>query len=358
MIDFLVIGGGIAGLSGAAHLSALGQVMVLEREAALGMHSSGRSAALYEPGYGGAGVTALTDASGEYFHETQGGYLTPRGALMVATTDQRAGFEADLSDLRLDPIPVAEACDRVAILDPGAVAYAAWRADVWDIDTNRLMQDYARTLRQAGGQIVTQAPVTAITRDSAGWVVQTPGDTYHARQIVNAAGAWADAVAAMAGLRPIGLTPHRRSMARLPAPGGHDVRDWPVLMGPEDSWYAKPDAGKWLVSPSEEDPIAPCDAWADDMVLAEGLARYEAMVTTQVTRVETNWAGLRSFVADREPVLGPDPHQSDFIWCAGQGGYGFQSAPAAARLLADLVSGAPTDLPAASVRVLSAERFL
>jgi D-arginine dehydrogenase len=166
-----------------------------------------------------------------------------------------------------------------------------------------------------------------------------------------------DDVAWMAGVQPLGFTPLRRSMARIPAPGGHDVTHWPMLFGPGEDWYAKPDAGALIVSPAEEHPMAPHDAFADDMVLAEGLARYEAMVTEPVTRLLSNWAGLRTFSPDRVLVIGRDVRRPDFIWCAGQGGYGFQTAAAASRLLADLVAGRAPELDAGLVAQLSPARF-
>lgn len=355
MIDFLIIGGGIAGLSAAASLSELGHVLVLEAEDAPGYHASGRSAALFEASYGLPSTVALNMASKDYHQSFNGGYLTPRGLLAVAGPDQKDIFDNDVADLSLEPISVPDAITRLPILNPETVGFAAYHAAAWDIDTDRLLQDYARTLRAAGGVVTTKSQVTAIDHDD-GWVVEAD-QTYRARHLVNAAGAWADQIAAMAGVAPIGLTPCRRSMARLPAPGGHDVRDWPMVLGPGESWYAKPDAGKLLVSPAEEDPVQPHDAYADDMVLAEGLARYEAMVTEPITRVETSWAGLRSFAPDRALVLGPDPQQPDFIWCAGQGGYGFQTAPGASRLLTDLVAGRPPEIDAATVAALRPDRL-
>ena len=137
----------------------------------------------------------------------------------------------------------------------------------------------------------------------------------------------------------LGIQPFRRSVARLPAPGGHDVSKWPMLLSATETWYAKPDAGKWLVSPADADPVAPMDAWADDMVLAEGLARYQEFVTEEVTRIEGNWAGLRSFAPDRTPVVGFDPVAKGFFWLAGQGGYGVQTSPALSVLAAELLAG-------------------
>lgn len=357
MDDFLVIGGGIAGISAAARLSAHGRVTVLEAEEALGYHTSGRSAALYEPSYGSASTLVLTRASGAYHRDTNGGYLTPRGLLAVAKAQDADVFQRDLDELNLQQISVAQACEMIPILNPDTVAFAGYHEQAWDIDTDRLIQDFARTVRANGGQVLTRMQVRAIRQTDTGWEVDVADQVFAARQLVNAAGAWADEIAEMSGVAPMGIVPHRRSMARLPAPGGHDVTGWPALMGPGETWYAKPDAGKLLVSPAEEDPTHAHDAYADDMVLAEGLARYEEMVTTPVTRVETNWAGLRSFAPGRALVLGPDPDRPDFIWCAAQGGYGFQTAPAASQLVCDLVTGAVPEVDAATIAALRPERL-
>ncbi|MCA0929203.1 NAD(P)/FAD-dependent oxidoreductase [Ruegeria profundi] len=355
MIDFLVIGGGIAGLSAGARLSARGRVTVLEAEDAIGYHASGRSAALFEQSYGPPSVVALNSASAAYLHDENGGYLTPRGILLVGRKEQQAAFEADAAALNMRAISAADAIDRVPILDSDKLAYAAVSQSAFDIDTDRLMQDFIRTIRANGGAVLTKARVTSIRKEKH-WIVEA-GDVYDARKLVNAAGPWVDEVAALAGIKPIGITPKRRSMARLPAPGGHDIRGWPMLFGVGEAWYAKPDAGKLLVSPSEAEPVPPQDAYADDMVLAEGLARYEEMVTEPVTRVEANWAGLRSFAPDGTLVLGPDPADPSFIWSAGQGGYGFQTSPAASQLVADLATGMTPDLDTETTAALSPERL-
>lgn len=355
MIDFLVIGGGIAGLSAAARLSEHGAVTVLEMEDALGYHASGRSAALFEPNYGLPSVVALSLASAEYHQHANGGYLSPRGLMLVARSDQQSLFEADVAELALSEIALQDAFARVPILNSDTVAFAAHSDNAQDIDTDRLLQDFAKVVRANGGQVLTKSKVSAISREGH-WRV-TAGEIFEARNIVNAAGPWVDEIAAMAGVAPIGITPCRRSMARLPAPGDHDLSAWPMMMGVGETWYAKPDAGKLLVSPAEADPVAPHDAYADDMVLAEGLARYEEMVNTPVTRLETNWAGLRSFAPDKTLVLGPDPEIPEFIWCAAQGGYGFQTAPAASQLVADLVTGAQPTIDADVVTQLRPERL-
>src|SRR5690606_4070299 len=188
--------------------------------------------------------------------------------------------------------------------------------------------------------------------------VTWPGGEARGRILINAAGAWVDEIAAMAGLARIGFTPLRRSMARIPAPSHLDVARWPMIFGPAEAWYMKPDAGALIVSPAEEDPVAtPHDAWADDMVLAEGLARYEDCVTEPVTRLLASWAGLRTFSPDRQPVIGFAPEHPGFFWLAGQGGYGFQTCPAASRLAADLILEREPELAPELVAALAPGRF-
>jgi D-arginine dehydrogenase len=355
--DFIVVGGGMAGTSAGARLSQLGSVLLLEAEPSLGYHASGRSAALFETYYGLETTVALNIASREYHETDQGGVLSPRGLLFVGSADQTEIFAKDVVKMHLDRITVAEACKLVPILNPGHVAHAAYHEDAWDIDTDLLLQGFARQIRANGGIIKMGQRVDQIARDGALWRV-TAGQDFEGRTLVNAAGAWADLIAVQAGITPLGLTPLRRSIARLPAPGGHDVSRWPMLIGAGESWYAKADAGGWLVSPAEEDPVTePHDAWADDMVLAEGIERYQPFVTEDVTRVTSSWAGLRTFSPDRSLVLGPDLAQPNFIWCAGQGGYGIQTSPAASQLIADLVAGRPPALKHATVKALSPRRF-
>tara|TARA_R110000787_G_scaffold90588_1_gene191152 strand:+ start:396 stop:1469 length:1074 start_codon:yes stop_codon:yes gene_type:complete len=352
--DIIIIGGGIAGLSAAARLSADATVTVLEMESATGYHASGRSAALIDENYGAPSVQALNRASMAHFRE--GGYLTPRGLMIVAKAEEEASFLADVAHLGVDRITPREAREMVPVLDEATLAFAGYHAEAYDIDTGRLMQDFIRTLRANGGQIITDAVVTGIQQQSSGWQVRA-GDTYTAGTLVNAAGAWADLVAGLAGVTPLGIIPHRRSMARIAAPGGYDVSRWPMFFGINESWYAKPDAGALLVSPAEEVATHPHDAFADDMTLAEGLDRYQQMVTAPVTRPLATWAGLRSFARDRTLVLGRDPAVTDFVWCAGQGGYGFQTSPAASALVADLVTGRAPALDADTVAALSPARF-
>lgn len=356
MTDFLVIGGGIAGLSAGAQLSAFGKVLLLEAEDHLGYHTSGRSAALYEQSYGKPATVALNIASRGFLERQGGGFLSPRGLLLAGSAATAEQFSADLHDMNLTQISQAEALELCPLLDPAVIDRAGWHEATWDIDTDRLLQFFAKKIRQ-NGQIISGARVSAISRSAGKWHVQTKVGAYEGALLINAAGAWADQVAQMAGIEPLGLTPFRRSMARIPAPGGQNIANWPIVFGPGEAWYFKPDAGALIVSPAEEDPMEPHDAWADDMVIAEGLARYEAHVRYPVTRLLASWAGLRTFAPDRQLVLGPDPSEPSFIWSAGQGGYGFQTAPAAGQLVADLATGQQSQLPPEVVDALRPDRL-
>lgn len=357
MTDILIIGGGIAGLSAAAALSGHAKVTLLEAEPQLGFHASGRSAAIYLSEYGNGMVRALNHASKPELDSIDGGVLTKRGMLLLARPDERQDFLDEKQPFEMDEISMQEARGMVPILHPVNTAYAAYRDDVYDLDTDRLLQYYTKTARRNGADIVTSGRVSGISKTSKRWEVLAGKTNYNADILVNASGAWVDEIARLAGISPLGFQPYRRSMARIPAPGGHDVSAWPFLDAVNERWYGKPDAGSWIVSPFDEHPMDPHDAWADDMVLAEGLERYSEMVTEPVTRLQSSWAGLRTFAPDHALVIGPDAADPSFYWLAGQGGYGFQTAPAASRLLADLVLGRVSELGVDVVASLGPERF-
>lgn len=359
--DIIIIGGGVGGLTLGAALAPEMRVLVLEAEAAVGYHASGRSAALYEPGFGAPAVCELTAASGAWYW--QSGLLTRRSVMLVGRRQDGAVFAADAAAMQLEPITLEQALALVPILDPAVVGFAALRDNTADIDTDRLLQDSLRATRAAGGVVRLGARVVAIDRQAGAWrlrlaaTADDPAPVVTAPLLVNAAGAWAGPVAALAGVAAPVLQPFRRSMARIAAPAAQDVGGWPMLLGAGDAWYAKPDAGALIVSPAEEHPMAPHDAWADDMVLAEGLARYQECVTAPIERMLANWAGLRTFAPDRVLMIGPDPVVPGFFWQAGQGGYGFQTAPAAARLGADRILGRVPDLAPGLVAALDPGRF-
>ncbi|MBT0959375.1 FAD-binding oxidoreductase [Alphaproteobacteria bacterium KMM 3653] len=355
MFDFLIIGAGIAGASAAAELAPHGSTLIVEAEDAPGYHATGRSAAMFLENYGNAVVCALNSASAPSHHDM--GILSKRAFLLLGTEGQDSAFAAEAEGFDAKEISIPEAQRLLPILNPETATRAALYSDAFDLDTDLMLQTYLRRAKAAGAQLVTKARITAITRKQGLWHVTAGDQTWQAAKIINAAGAWADTVAQIAGIAPLGIQPLRRSMARLAAPGGHDVSNWPFVDALGESWYAKPDAGGLIVSPSEEEPMPPQDAWADDMVIAEALYRYSAYVTEEPTRPLATWAGLRSFAPDRALVIGPDGAEPDFIWCAGQGGYGFQTAPAAARLTADLTLARAPLLGPETVAALNPARF-
>lgn len=359
--DILVIGGGIAGISAAARLAPNARVIVLEAEPVIGHHSTGRSAAIFIRNYGNATLRALNAASAPFLANPEGiadsSLLSPRGEMLVAKEEDLPKFEAylDGSD-GLERLSQQQALELVPILRGEAIAAAAIEWDAQDIDVDRMLQGFARRLKALGGRIVNDAPVTAIVRRDGLWTVTTPAGEFSAPILINAAGGWADHVAQLAGLRSVGLLPLRRSAALIPAPDGHDINRWPLFANAGDQWYAKPEAGKLMISPADEDPVEPHDVWADDMVIAEGLYRFEQAVTIPVTRVEHSWAGMRTFAPDRTPVVGFAPEADGFFWLAGQGGYGMQTAPALSALVADLCLGRVSALAPAVVDALSPGR--
>ena len=353
--DVLVIGGGIAGISAAARLAPDAKVIVLERENAIGTHSTGRSAATFILNYGNATLRALNAASEAFLIEQE--VLSKRGQLELATEAQFDDLDAYIAECDgIERLTVAESLALVPVLKPDQFAAGAYEPDAQDLDVDRLLQGYVRTFKQAGGEIVTSAHVTSIKRVGNLWSLETSAGAFETPTVVNAAGAWADEVAALAGVRRVGLVPNRRSVAILPAPEAYDVMAWPLVGSLDETWYAKPQSGKLLVSPADEDPVPPMDAWPDDMVLAEGLDRFEKAMNYSVTRVERSWAGLRSFVADGTPVAGFAPDAEGFFWLAGQGGYGIQTSPALSQFAADGVLGQSSALPAEIIAKLSPGR--
>ncbi len=360
--DIIVIGGGIAGISAAAMLADGARVVVIEAEPQLGYHSTGRSAAIFIRNYGNAVLRALNAASAPVLQAPDGisdrSLLSDRGEMLIAGEEDLAALEEYADGATgLERLTPAQAVALVPILRPERIAGAIIEWDAQDIDVDRMLQGYARLLRDRGGQTVTGAAVTDIARADGCWQITTAKGAWTAPIVVNAAGAWADTIAKLAGLAPVGLTPMRRSAVLLNAPEGYQIDHWPLFASAAESWYAKPDAGRLLVSPADEDPVEPHDAWPDDMVLAEGLHRFEQAVTIPVTRPTHSWAGLRSFTGDRTPVVGFDPSATGFFWLAGQGGYGVQTAPVLAAICAALCLGHKIPVTQPILDALSPDRF-
>lgn len=345
--DFLIIGGGIAGASAAYELAAQGSVLLLEREDTTGYHATGRSAALFTRNFGGDVVRQVNATSASFFRSPPEGFaptplLTPRGCLTVAHKEGASALDALLAlsepgeeIIEIDP---DAACAMVPFLRADHVSRAVFEANVTDIDVATLLLSYLKCAKARGAMVLTKEAVTALHRTKDIWTVQTAQNSFTATTVINAAGAWADEVGMMAGARPIGLVPKRRTGIILKAPPGIDCAALPVVDFAGSDAYLKPDAGQLMASPGDATPMAPHDAWADDMEVAVLADWIERETTIKIHKIEHSWAGLRSFVQDEAPVVGYDTDVPRFFWLAGQGGYGIMMAPALAMLTAELIS--------------------
>ena len=347
----VVIGAGMAGASIAAELAAHAQVTLLEMESQPGYHTTGRSAALYAASYGSPAVRAITRASRAFFDAPDAGFvetplLQPRGAMFIARADQHAALQALQAELADEPavvpLDVADALRQCVLLRSDYMAGALLDRSAMDIDVHALHQGYLKQLKARGGEAVMRAEVRALGRADGLWRVDTRAGHWAADVVVNAAGAWADVVGEMAGASPIGLVPKRRTAMTVPVPDGLDVHASPAVIDCEEQFYLRPEAGKLLISPADETPSPPCDAQPEELDMAIAVDRIETAFELQVRRIDSKWAGLRSFVADKSPVVGFDPEVPAFFWFAGQGGYGIQMAPALARIGAAWALGQDT----------------
>jgi D-arginine dehydrogenase len=349
--DVLVIGSGIAAASVGCWLAPHARVTLLERESQPGYHSTGRSAALFLASYGTEQVRALTRASRAFFDHPPEGFadapiLSPRGALFVATPEQAGLLDEHIALLRgMSPqsrrLGRDETVALVPVLRPERVLGSAFEPDASDIDVHALHQGYLRGLRRHGGTLVCDAEAVHIERSAGQWLVQAGGCEYRAPLLVNAAGAWCDEVARLAGVPTIGLQPKRRSAFVFAPPPGIDVTRWPSVVGADESWYFKPDAGWLLGSPANADPVPPQDVQPEELDIALGIHRIETHTTLQIRRPQRTWAGLRSFVADGDLVGGFDVQVPGFFWIAAQGGYGIQTSAAMGQACAALLRGEP-----------------
>jgi D-arginine dehydrogenase len=370
--DIIIIGAGIAGASLGYELSAHCSVAVLERESVGGMHSTGRSAALFFYPYGTATMSRFALASLPFLKQPPEGFtdvplLHPRGTIWLAREEQAAAFQAlsaqfEAMDNPLEPLDCGEAIANYPILDP---AYASGSMgldrNAFDIDVHALHSAYLRGFRARGGTFLTDAEALSLQRADNCWTVNTPGGQFTAAHIVNAAGAWADQVALLAGATPASLMVTRRTMVMLP-PLDIDMTDWPCFIDVAEQFYFKPEGRTLLVSPADETETEAGDVQPDELDVAITIDRLESATTLRVRSIGQRWAGLRTFAADHDPVIGWDPDVAGFFWLAGQGGAGIMTSPAIARFAASLVTGGalPDDIAGLGIRAdaVSPGRFI
>lgn len=348
--DFLIVGGGIAGVSAAARLAPHGRTVLLEAESSFGYHSSGRSATYYHFGIGKSVVRGMTAFSRAHFEAptASGAALSRRSpALFIAPPEMLAGLDALEAEMRpysdgLERLDADAVRDMVPVLRCGGDGIVAAVLDqtACRLDSEVLQQDYRAATKRAGGQSITGARVAAISRDGANWVATTAaGDRFSARVLINAAGAWCDEVARLAGVAPLGLRPLRRTIIVFDAPPDQQIGDWPFIKTAIDDFYMLPESGRLLACPVDEVPSEPTDAQPEEYDIALAAAKTEHYTSLAVRRISHSWAGLRTFTHDRIPVAGFAPDAAGFFWLAGQGGYGLQTAPAMAAATESLITG-------------------
>lgn len=345
--DIVIIGAGIAGASLAAQVAPHARVLMLEAEDQPGYHATGRSAAFWSETYGGPDIQPLSRASHPFLSAPtpeMGGesFLSPRGELFIATREDRGVLDRFVAEFAAAGVKLTQA-------DPAAHCPGLrpeWTEGLWDptcsdIDVARLHAAYLAAARRAGADLVCGAAVAAANRDGD-WRIETGAGRFEGEVLVNAAGAWADPVATLAGVPAIGMTPLRRTMVQLrvdpPATSA-----LPLVHDARDRFYFKPEAGRLWLSPHDETPSDPCDAAPEELDVAIAIDKLQSAVDWRIEAVERKWAGLRSFAPDRKPVYGFDPAIPGFFWCAGQGGFGIQTSPAASMLAASMLLGVAPD---------------
>lgn len=368
-VDFVVVGGGIAGASAGYELAGRGSVVLLEQEQTTGYHTTGRSAALYTESYETGPVRALTMASRSFFEDPPAGItetplLSPLPVLFIARDDQLALLD-ELVDaaghlVRLERIDRDGLQDVCPALRSDQIAGGLLEHGSMEIDVHALHQGFLTGMRSRGGQVLTGTPASTIERDGDGWTVTAGGLVIKTPVVVDAAGAWCDDVAALAGIDPMGLQPYRRTAFTF-APGEHDITTWPMVVDADEDFYFKPERTQLMGSLAEETPMPPHDVRPEEIDVALAIERITTAASLDITHVARTWAGLRTFARDRLPVVGFEPDSPGFFWLGGQGGYGIMTAPALGRAAAGLICDAtiPQDLRdrGVSAAVMSPERF-
>lgn len=347
--DVIVIGAGMAGASVAYFLAPHARVVVLEREQHAGVHSTGRSAALFSETYGSAQVRALSRATRPFLERPPEGFaqhpiLSARGTVIIGNSEQADAVQAMYEEMAPlgDGVRMVDGAwlrNRVPVLRPEAAEIGLFEPGSADIDVNELHQGFLRALRARGGKLRVNVAIRSIERGPGHWFVDAGDESFRAPLLVNAAGAWVDEVAALAGIAPIGIQPRRRSAFLFQPPSDVDTTHWPFVMDVEETFYFKPDAGLLMGCPANADPVSPHDVQPEELDIAMGIHRIEEATTMTIRRPTRTWAGLRSFVADGDLVGGFAPGSNDFFWVAAQGGYGIQTSAAMGEACANLILG-------------------
>jgi len=356
MIDFLILGAGMAGASAGFFLAEHGSVVLLEKEDAPGYHSTGRSAALFTENYGSPTIRALSVGTRPFLESPPAGFaehplLGPRGVMLLAAPEHEDRFAAELADgkktaAELREVSPAEALEICPALRPGWFTRAMYEPTAMDMDVHAIHQGFLRGFKAKGGRLVNGAEPRSLTRENGSWRAMTAAGDFAAKVVIDAGGAWADEIARMAGVKPVGLVPKRRTAFTFDAPEGMSIASWPLTGDLGETFYFKPEAGRVFASPADETPSPPCDIQPEELDVAMAAARVEETTVLPIRRIVRKWAGLRSFVSDKTPVVGFDRDAPGFFWLAGQGGYGIQTSAAMGRTAAALATSGeiPADL--------------
>ena len=371
-VDFIIIGSGIAGMSAAYRLSNYGKVIVLEKEAHLGYHTTGRSAAFFTENYGNNTIRALTKASRSFlenpsqcFREEPLMYLNG-GFLIIANSDQSSEVDKELkyaaeTSAKVYELSKKEALKMVPVLKDNYINRALHEPNSKVMDVDLIHQGYARGAKNNETQIYFNQEVIKISKNKNIWNIKTKNELFSSPILINAAGAWCDEIAILANCKPLGIKPKRRTVIIFKNANNYIIDKWPVVIDIEDNFYFKPEAGNFLASPADETDSPPCDAQPEEIDIALTVDRLEKATNLKIKTIEHKWAGLRSFYSDRTPIVGEDIVNSGFYWLAGQGGYGIQTSPSISKILECLITGKkwPTKLKELNIneKTLSPERF-
>lgn len=350
--DYLVIGAGISGAASAYELAAYGKTLIVDMESTGAFHSTGRSAALYTPNYGPSLVRKINKLSATFLESPQTDFcenslLSPRGMMKVIPNEHANELDSSLTagSEHLELISAHKAVELAPFLRAEMIHAAVYEKGVYDMDVNALHQGFLRGFKQRGGTVMFNTQIKSLNANSQGWKIELNGTHLSVHTIVNAAGAWADVIGALANAKPIGLQPMRRTAILIDAPVNTVLSNVPAIDFAGTESYLKPESQQLMVSPGDVTPVAAQDIQVDDLDVAKLVDWLERTTSINVRRINHQWAGLRSFTASGTPVAAFDPDVPNFFWLAGQGGYGIMMAPALGRASASLITtnGLPQD---------------